>query len=363
MTNEMTVMQDIIKVPIEQLLLDAENPRFGGSTVDLDQEALLKELYGKYYLDDLLVSMARNGYFSEEPLIGVPAGTDREEKPLYTVVEGNRRLTALRLLVFPTDREKLGARGIPEATEDVLDSLRQVPVKVYPTRTDVTPYMGVRHIAGVRPWDAMAKACYIKHLVDEGYQLETIKDMVGIRRGDVVQRWLLTLYVLLQANQIADKPWNTSEEGLRFSFLYTALGYQRVRAYLGIESSVLQKPCPDPVPEASHGKLIEHMTDLYGGPGESRLRKINESREIKQLAAVYATPEALDMLRSDHTLSEAFSRSVGEEEELTTLIRDASYNLDKACGLAPHHKRTPEARKYAKRCLVSAQHLCDTLEE
>lgn len=363
MTNGNDNQQDIVMVPVENLLLDYQNPRLVAIGEVSRQEDLLQELYREYYLDDLLVSLAHNGYFTEEPLIGVQTGSDNEGNPIYTIIEGNRRLTALRLLLFEADRVRVKAKDIPEPQPEILETLHRVPVKRYPSREDVTPYMGVRHIAGVSPWDALAKARYINQLVDSGYTIDAIKNMVGIKRGGVVQRWLVTLYALNQANRIADKPWQVAEKTFSFSFLYTALGYHRIRQYLEMDVEILNNPRPDPVSDSAHSKLIDHMADLYGTPDHPELRKVRESREIKKLAAVYATPEALDLLRAGYALADAYSRSVGEAEEMVMLTRDASLNLDKACGLAPHHTKSPEARKYTKRCLDSAQHLYDTLED
>lgn len=357
------VQSSIIPVPIEHLLPDFDNPRLARSGELKSQDDLLKALYQDYYLDDLLVSFSHNGYFSEEPLIGYESSVDGEGNPIYTIVEGNRRLAALRLLLIEDDRAIAGAKNIPEPREEILDSLRVVPVKVYPSHDEIIPYMGVRHIAGVRPWDAMAKAKYIKYLMDRGYTVSVIKDMVGVKGSGVVERWLLTLYVLNQANSIADTPWDVAKKSFKFSWLYTSLGYNRIRQYLNLAEDILEKPTPDSVPVSSGAKLIDHMKDLYGPPDHPELRKVRESREISKLAAVYATSEALELLRGGRSLLEAFSKSSGEVEELITLVRDASYKLENACGLAPHHKKTPQAKRFAKRCLENAQLLIDTLED
>lgn len=105
------------------------------------------------------------------------------------------------------------------------------------------------------------------------------------------------------------------------------------------------------------------MKDLYGQPDRPELRKVKESRYITKLASVYDTPEALDVLRGGALLDEAYSRSRGEAVVLLDLVRSASYELDQANAIATHHKKNPEVRKFAKRCLDSAQHLYETLED
>ena len=104
-------------------------------------------------------SIAERGYFSEEPLVGVPSGQTTEDgEEIFTIVEGNRRLAALRLLLFEEDRKLVDAKNVPAVGITELDRIREVPVKVYRTRKEVVPYLGVRHIVGVKPWDALAKA-------------------------------------------------------------------------------------------------------------------------------------------------------------------------------------------------------------
>jgi len=348
-------------VNVENLLLDYENPRLTTAGVEASQEALLKELYNRYDLDDLIVSLARNGYFSEEPLIAVQHKGGAAK--LFTVVEGNRRLAALKILLSEDAQKTVGAKNVPKPLPEVVGRLNPVPIKVYPSRAEIVPYLGVRHIVGVKPWDALAKAKYIERLVSAGYSIGQVKEKVGIQRGDVVQRWLLTFYLLNQANSIADEPWHTAREDFNFSFLYTSVGYQSIREYLEMDAGILASPHPDPVPKKARKKLLDHMWDLYGAPDRPELRKVRESREIRQLAAVYETPEALGVLRAGAPLPEAYRRSIGEAAEMVELVRNASYQLDQANALAPHHRKNPEARKFAKRCLDSAQHLYQTLED
>lgn len=56
---------------LADLLLDADNPRFGGQQVGLvDQVKVLDHIVASYGVDDVLSSLAVNGYFLAEPLVG-----------------------------------------------------------------------------------------------------------------------------------------------------------------------------------------------------------------------------------------------------------------------------------------------------
>jgi hypothetical protein len=358
-TNSSNQRQDILWVPVENLLLDHANPRLSSGTGS-DQEVLLKEMYERYHLNDLIWSLADNGYFSEEPLIAVEAGTNSKGEKIYTIVEGNRRLAALKILLFDKERKLAGAEGLPQLSPEILAKLNPVPVKVYPSRNEIVPYLGVRHILGVRPWGSLSKARYIKQLKEGGSSIEEIKSKVGIRRGDVVQRWLLSLYVLEQANEVADEPWHETED-FYFSFLYTALGYSNVRQYIQLTPGSYEKPEPHPVPAEARENLISHMVDLYGKPRQPSQRKVIESRQIKQLAAVYGSPDALSALRSGYSLEDAYRKAGGEALELADHLRNAGRELAYANALAPHHKGELEPLKFAKRCWEAAKALYETL--
>ena len=354
----------IMLIPVEDLFLDSDNPRLakpGTKVSDLD---LLTELYRRYDLRDVLSSLAQHGYFSEEPLIAVPKdNVDVNKATKFTVVEGNRRLAALKLLLFEEVRQNVGAKNIPTPrNEDVLRTLKIVPVKLYKSRSEVIPYLGVRHIAGVKQWDSLAKAKYIYSLVQQDYPIAEITRMVA-SRSDLVSRSLLTLYVLNQANKTADKPWVEEAEGFSFSFLYTALGYISVRKYLGLDATALKEPRPEPVPEEHRKELLESMNDLYGSADGSKPAKLADSRDIKKLAAVYESPDAIEYLRAGASLEQAYRKSGGEQAELVALLREASRNLDEADGIVPHIKKNPEALRWAKRCLESGHNAFSFIEK
>src|SRR5689334_14894941 len=78
---------------LSDLSLDPLNPRLPDGMERASQPELLAVLAEDYHLQDLGRSLADNGYFAEEPLVVVPSKRDT-----WTVVEGNRRLAALKLL-------------------------------------------------------------------------------------------------------------------------------------------------------------------------------------------------------------------------------------------------------------------------
>ena len=350
---------------VSDLRLDERNPRRTSRDVRASQADLLLELYRRFDLDDLLASLAAYGYFSEEPLIAIPEQEGQVNEPPYIVVEGNRRLAALRLLLFEEDRILVKIRQVPPITEIAEPRLNRVPVKIYATRSEVLPYLGVRHIVGVKQWESLAKAKYIRNLIDQGYSLTEVAQQVGSgKRTDVVRRWLLTLYSIEQANGQSDQTWDEVDEGFGFSWLYTALGYRNVRDYLGISREVFSEPKESPVPASSVDNLLLHMSDLYGPPpGRPREAVVRESRQIKELAQVYGNRDAVAALRAGTSLQVALRKTVNEETHLVELLRRADLDLAEANGIAPHHVGHEEATRSARRCKQTAEAVVSILEK
>ena len=92
-------LETITKVPVERLRLDRRNPRLHAESVKTSDEELVAWLYRAAELDELLQSISANGYMDIEALI-VMDGPDAGNGELV-VLEGNRRLAALRLLREP----------------------------------------------------------------------------------------------------------------------------------------------------------------------------------------------------------------------------------------------------------------------
>lgn len=83
------------RVAVERLALDRRNPRLAGregGTTDVD---IVARLYRGEDLGELLQSITANGYLDIEPLIVLA------EAARLTVLEGNRRLAAIRLFREP----------------------------------------------------------------------------------------------------------------------------------------------------------------------------------------------------------------------------------------------------------------------
>ncbi len=116
---------------VADLDLDPRNPRLPEELIDAPQESLLEYLFENAVLEELAQSLADNGYFSHEPLIITPSST----KGRFIVLEGNRRLAALMILLGRREAQGLDL-GVT-LTRATRATLEYVPCYLVKTRDEV----------------------------------------------------------------------------------------------------------------------------------------------------------------------------------------------------------------------------------
>ena len=89
---------------------------------------------------ELVMSIAASGFFSHEPLVVAQEGGKN------VVIEGNRRLAAVKVLLNPALAEDLKA-DLPVITEDAKRALQELPT-MRGTHKDAWRYLGFKHVNG-----------------------------------------------------------------------------------------------------------------------------------------------------------------------------------------------------------------------
>jgi hypothetical protein len=343
--------QRIVERPVEDLILDPENPRLA-LEARTSQDAILERMYIDEALEELAISFVRNGYFWEEPLVVVPSPKDDDK---FIVVEGNRRLAALRLLLNPSLRKKLRVTNFPDAPAARPNELKEVPTVTYPSRDRIVPYLGFRHITGVKKWEPYAKARYIDGLLRSGITIEQIEESIGDNARTV--RKLYQSYLVYRQIQ-DDLDVDTKEVRSNFSLLEVVLGQQAVKELLGIPRQLPRERTETVIPPERLPALREVVSWVYGDPKSGELRVIAESRQIPQrLAPVIANEEALAYLRKTRDLEGSYERSGGERQYYLKQLNAASRAVERALGIAPLYKNDEEVISQIERLVTQVQSL------
>lgn len=341
---------------VEELLLDEDNPRLPNFSSTPSQEELTSYIAKEYAIAELMDSFVINGYFDEEPLVAIP---DRSGGHNLIVVEGNRRLVALKLLLEPglvnSLRDPVSSRpmriSVPKIGRAKQGQLRSVPVRIYETRAEILPYLGYRHITGVMPWDSYPKARYVAQLIQQGTDLKSIQRKIGDRH-ETARRLYKAYLVWEQAEQLEMLPGRNGHTP-PFSYLFTALTYRPVQDFLGLN----RQGTPRPVPEHRVSNLGHLTTYLYGNKCTGRAPAIRESRDIKLLARAVASQASRDRLDAGALVQDALDAAPPEEAQLEKLIDQGIDRLTRALELAPRHRSNATLRTLSQECLDVATQL------
>lgn len=365
-----------IDIKIEKLNLDPSNPRLPADIQGKGETELLKSLYRGFNLDELIDSMFQNGYFEEEPLVVIPNKLPKEllsnktsnnkfeefindEKTTFTVVEGNRRLAAAKIINNPEIRSSLKIKSWTDPSEEILEDLSMLPAIVYYTRGEVVPYLGVRHIVGIQKWDSFAKARYIANLVDESKKtLQEVEAQIGDSQGSARKNYIS--YKLVQQSK-DEFDYNTENAEEKFSLLLLAIGQGKIKRYIGLPTKVKDTNPESPVPPDKIDNLYNLMSWLYGD--ERNTPVIKESRDITNyLTHVVESPDALKHLERTRDLVAAYDLSDGEERMVLRYLAKANEILQTVLGLV-HRHRTEDVIDEVEKCNETTKQLLKTVKE
>lgn len=294
------------------LEFDCHNPRLvltNGPTQATEAE-IIKALIREADIGELIESIAANSYMDIEPLIVTKKNVQKPEN--YRVLEGNRRLSAIRLLQNPTLARECRLSLPKDIPQKVYDSLRQVTVYLVKEDIESRAFIGFKHINGAHRWDSYAKARFLTEWylseIEKGITVEAIAKQLG-DNNQTVRNLIAGMLVLQQAEdkelfEISDR---TKVGKFGFSHLYTALSRIEYRHFLGLEKGWDQQPIKMPVPANNENNLQEVLRYIYGSK-QAAIQSVIESQnpDIKNLGKVLYIPAALETLRATCSLKIAY---------------------------------------------------------
>lgn len=323
--------KEIVQVPVSALKLDWENPRLAEGADVSSQSALMNLFYDNYVLEELAASYVANGFFPSEHLLVL-----KDENELGGVVlEGNRRLAALKFLLHDSDAAEA---GLPEYQTDeeftVADrkALAEVPVLYVNSRDEIWAYLGFRHISGPKEWSPAAKARYVSMRIDEvaktdpEHCFKIVGKEIGSNAGGA--RNMYIQYAVLraardehglykEATYISDKRFGVWERLLHNAVIYDYIGLVLGRKdYSQINSAV----------ENLNGEnLALLIRDMV--PDGSGTTLLNDSRLATSYATIVQNPVATKLLRETGDFESSLLIAQGSSVNVRLRKVDASLDL------------------------------------
>ena len=361
-SNEKTPLE----IPLEKLHLDGLNPRLPEDEMGKHEEEILNTLILRFDLEDLAGSITNNAYFDEEPMIVTPINLPSKfkdvnkksknwieyieylKKPTTTfiVVEGNRRLATIKLLLDNSLRKKYHLEDWDKISKEVKEDLKKIPSIIYSTREKIVPYLGVRHIAGIKKWEPYAKARYIEYIHKKGKSLHEIKQMIGETKSKEVEKLYLAYRIIQIVQEEAEEIANKAKQG-NFTYIIVALGLVAIKDYLGIPKEWKKVNFKNPVPKPKIKNLVILFSLLFGD--DKSLPVISDSRNIKEIGQILENKESRDSLIS--TRSVQLSRQIikGEEISIIEYLKNTQRALRTVLGMIPNNK-TNRVKEEIKKC-------------
>lgn len=188
----MTIKLKDTKVGLDNLLLDADNYRVAKNTDEKvtsiketieKQKEILSDLK-KQKLADLKDSILENGFVTVDRIV-----VKKVNESQYLVIEGNRRVAALKSIIQDYKKGYINNQNIHEL---IKQTKAISAVLVEGTEQEVKDYsnalMGIRHVSGAKTWQGWQSAKLVNSMFESGKQLSEIGKMLGITSIDAGRR-------------------------------------------------------------------------------------------------------------------------------------------------------------------------------
>jgi len=341
-------------VAVADLRFDRRSPRLRDVPATDSEDQVLERLWRESALEGLAASIAANGFFADEPVIV------EEDPGGLVVVDGNRRLAAVRALTDRAARERLGA-DVPPLPAAGQERLRELPA-IAGRRDAVWRSVGYRHVAGVQPWRSYERAAYVAWVHEDlGIPLDEVPRSLGDSEAGV--RSLYRALVVLRAAEAAgglrlDDRWAGD---LPFSLLVAALDRQGIRAFLGMDGA-------DEPGDAARDVRLAELEDLCAwlfGRRSLGLAPAVSAREpdLGMLDEVVGSPDGLAALRQGRPLAVAHEASRDGRRRFHDSVLAARHLLLQARGTMPDRPpEQPDLLSAVDDLVVLAQRIRDEIQ-
>ncbi len=308
-----------ITVEPEQLVLDPNNYRFH----DLDnyRQVINRRKYADEYVQDktlnllqstpsfelqaLKDSIATNGFVPLE-LIVVEEFDEQEGKKRYLVLEGNRRIAAIKLLL---DEIKSGNIAVPE--EKVKTFRKFQAIELTGSKEERASFkqilMAIRHVAGIREWGAYQQAKLIAELYDGYGRFGVVAQAIGLKAGEVARRYR-AIKALEQMR--GDDEYGEYATPQLYAFFQEAISAPVVKEWVGWS---------DETYTANNTENRHNFYDLLLPrvvDGETYPSKLKDIRQVRKLKDIVDKPLATSILLDpEKTLEDAINAASTEDAE------------------------------------------------
>ena len=318
----------------DQLLLDPNNYRFH----DLKQYKVVK-LRGRYSehgvqsraqslleetptfdLGSLKDSIRTNGYIPIEQIVVTPFVSTEESGPKFLVIEGNRRIAAIKSLL---KENKAGSVDLSESVNSTLNPIEVV--ELIGQEEEINAYtrtlMAIRHVSGVRQWGPYQQAKLVVELFEEeGATLGSVAQQIGITSREVARRYRASKAL---AQMEIDEEFSDYAEPRLYAFFHEAVSAPVIRDWLGFTDDTYTSTNDEA------RRLFFEILSPRDIDGEIQPPKLtNANQQVRQLKNIVGKKKALKILSDpEASFDDAYRSALSEINESEVGVVQESLSL------------------------------------
>ena len=300
--------QEFKNIPIGDLKLDLENPRLPKSkqiqAKKENNEAIIIEfMLLEAATLELLMAIGENDFFAGEQLLVVP---DEENNGKYIVIEGNRRLAAVKLLSNP-ELSKVKKESLKKICLEAEFKPLEIPCLIFDDKQKILKYLGFRHITGIKSWRLLEKARYLADLREIEFNetpfvqaCREIAKMIGIS-SSYIRRLLtgLSLYKIVEDEGYYGID-GLNDTKFNLNYFTDSLNKDNIRDYIGVDLKD-EEPLKNLKKEN-----IKEITHWWFEKYEGKSRILGDSNGLKMLDKVLDSKVALKAFKEGTPIEEAY---------------------------------------------------------
>lgn len=171
---------------VSSLLLDTNNPRLIGYRKQgklKNEKDIINVMLSNYSIKDLIASILTNGYHPDEVLFSIPCENGSNKR---IIVEGNRRLTACKILKKPdilkgTNHSYLISRIKTHKNYSIaVDTIKKINIVELENRAAARAYIASKHTKeSIKRWSVYTQGAYYIDLLNEFKTINEVRASIN----------------------------------------------------------------------------------------------------------------------------------------------------------------------------------------
>lgn len=308
-----------IQVRLENLLLDPNNPRFAelGQKFDtvpeqrfaepkVQQQTYERMKTPRFDVSELRDTIKNLGFLPMDRIVVRKWRGANGARERYVVVEGNRRIAALKWLIElqESGRETFTTEQVKNFTE--LEVLLLDEQAAPDNSRLILP--GLRHVSGIKEWGPYQKARAVHALRESGMSPQEAAQSIGLSTRAANQLW--RSYLALEQMGADEEFGEFAEPGL-YSYFEEVFKRGNIRDWLAWSDEQRKFVNEERIREF-YGWMVGETNDS----GEQSEPKLSEAKSVRDLGKIIDDVGAMTVFRSEGgSMTRALARFEAEHPQ------------------------------------------------